>query len=92
MAKRKTATRTARSSAGKTSTPGGRARKAGSGRGARAKKGVTMRLRAPGRAVGVDYEDNEELKSAKKIERRDKKRWELDPASAEDYKERNRKR
>jgi hypothetical protein len=45
-----------------------------------------------GRAVGVDYEDNEELKSAEKIERRDKKRWELDPASAEDYKERNRKR
>jgi hypothetical protein len=32
------------------------------------------------------------LKSAEKIERRDKKRWELDPASAEDYKERNRKR
>ena len=228
MAKRKTATRTARSSVGRTSTPGGRTRKAGSGRGARAKKGVTMRLRAPGRArsggrsleasparentptrsagtrppaapgrtaglrrdsldqfedvtaevqrrrdleeeevptppstldldqrasaarsghdemiqrrkkhtaaspaltggdvdadwegaymvgeeaaagdnptpdqdrvddigraVGVDYEDNEELKSAKKIERRDKKRWELDPASAEDYKERNRKR
>jgi len=44
-----------------------------------------------GRAVGVDYEDNEELKSAEKIERRDKKRWELDPASSEDYKERNRK-
>ncbi len=44
-----------------------------------------------GRAVGIDYEDAEELKSTPKIERRDKKRWELDPASAEDYKERNRK-
>ncbi len=45
-----------------------------------------------GRAVGVDYEDTEELKSTPKIDRRDKKRWELDPASAEDYKERNRKK
>jgi Family of unknown function (DUF6335) len=45
-----------------------------------------------GRAVGVEYEDSEELKSTPKIERRDKKRWELDPASAEDYPERNRKR
>ena len=44
-----------------------------------------------GRAVGVDYEDTEELKSTWKIDRRDKKRWELDPASAEDYRERNRK-
>lgn len=44
-----------------------------------------------GRAVGVDYEDNEELKSAEKIERRDKKRWELDPASSEDYRERTKR-
>jgi hypothetical protein len=41
-----------------------------------------------GRAVGVEYEDNEELKGEKKISDRDKKRWELDPASAEDYDER----
>ncbi|MGH9313830.1 MAG: DUF6335 family protein [Vicinamibacterales bacterium] len=41
-----------------------------------------------GRALGVEYEDNEELKGAKKIEKRDRKRWELDPASAEDYKDR----
>jgi hypothetical protein len=40
-----------------------------------------------GRALGVQYEDNEELKSEKKISDRDKKRWELDPASAEDYNE-----
>jgi hypothetical protein len=45
-----------------------------------------------GRAVGIDYEDTEELKSADKVTRRDRKRWELDPASAEDYKERNRKK
>ena len=38
-----------------------------------------------GKALGVQYEDNEELKGEKKISDRDKKRWELDPASAEDY-------
>lgn len=42
-----------------------------------------------GRALGVEYQDNEELKSAKKIEDRDRHRWELDPASSEDYQERN---
>jgi hypothetical protein len=41
-----------------------------------------------GRALGVEYQDNEELRSVDKIDQRDKKRWELDPASAEDYKER----
>lgn len=41
-----------------------------------------------GRALGVEYEDNEELKSSTKIEKRDRNRWELDPASAEDYKDR----
>ena len=43
-----------------------------------------------GRALGVEYEDNEELKGADKIEDRDRHRWELDPASSEDYHERNR--
>ena len=38
-----------------------------------------------GRALGVEYQDAEELKGEKKISDRDKKRWELDPASAEDY-------
>jgi len=42
-----------------------------------------------GKAVGVQYEDNEELKGEAKIAKRDKHRWELDPASAEDYKEHN---
>lgn len=41
-----------------------------------------------GRALGVEYQDNEELKAADKVRERDRKRWELDPASAEDYKER----
>ena len=41
-----------------------------------------------GKAVGIEYQDNEELKGAKKVEQRDKKRWELDPASAEDWEDR----
>jgi hypothetical protein len=41
-----------------------------------------------GRALGVQYEDNEELKSSDKIIERDRHRWELDPASSEDYKDR----
>ncbi len=41
-----------------------------------------------GKALGVEYEDNEELKASDKIAARDKKRWELDPASSDDYKER----
>jgi hypothetical protein len=45
-----------------------------------------------GRALGVEYEDSEELKGAEKIESRDRHRWELDPASSEDYEERNKDR
>ena len=40
-----------------------------------------------GKALGVTYEDSEELKAADKIVERDRHRWELDPASAEDYPE-----
>jgi hypothetical protein len=40
-----------------------------------------------GRALGVEYDDNEELKSTDKVANRDKHRWELDPASAEDYRD-----
>src|SRR5262249_49257383 len=43
-----------------------------------------------GRALGVQYEDNEELKGSEKIAARDRKRWELDPASSEDYVDRDR--
>ncbi|HET7221116.1 MAG TPA: DUF6335 family protein [Vicinamibacterales bacterium] len=42
-----------------------------------------------GRALGVEYQDNEELKASEKISKRDKHRWELDPASAEDYNDRD---
>lgn len=41
-----------------------------------------------GKALGVEYDDNEPLKASDKIVERDTHRWELDPASAEDYKER----
>ncbi|MGH9407941.1 MAG: DUF6335 family protein [Vicinamibacterales bacterium] len=44
-----------------------------------------------GRALGIQYQDNEELKPADKVTERDKHRWELDPASSEDYKDRERK-
>jgi hypothetical protein len=42
-----------------------------------------------GKALGVEYNDNEELRSGDKVRDRDKHRWELNPASAEDYKERD---
>jgi len=41
-----------------------------------------------GKALGVEYADNEELKASDKVTERDKHRWELDPASSEDYKDR----
>jgi hypothetical protein len=41
-----------------------------------------------GKALGLEYQDNEELKAADKVIERDKHRWELDPASSEDYKDR----
>jgi hypothetical protein len=42
-----------------------------------------------GKALGVTYDDNEELKSSDKIADRDRHRWELDPASSEDYTDRD---
>jgi Family of unknown function (DUF6335) len=42
-----------------------------------------------GKALGVEYQDNEELKASDKIAERDKHRWELDPASSEDYTDRD---
>ena len=41
-----------------------------------------------GRAVGVTYSDSEPLRPLEKEAQRDDKRWELDPASAEDFQER----
>jgi hypothetical protein len=43
-----------------------------------------------GRAMGVTYEDNEPLKVGEKERSRDKRRFELDPASSDDWIERNR--
>jgi hypothetical protein len=45
-----------------------------------------------GEAMGVTYQDNEELKAGEKEHERDEKRWELDPASSEDYQERTKER
>ena len=42
-----------------------------------------------GKALGVEYQDNEPLKASEKVAERDRHRWELDPASAEDYKDRD---
>jgi hypothetical protein len=41
-----------------------------------------------GRALGIEYQDTEELQGADKVIERDRHRWELDPASSEDYKDR----
>ena len=37
-----------------------------------------------GQALGVTYQDNEPLDPGEKVEKRDRDRWELDPASADD--------
>ena len=42
-----------------------------------------------GKALGVTYDDNEELQGSGKVEERDKHRWELDPASSDDFKDRD---
>ncbi len=44
-----------------------------------------------GLALGIEYEDAEDLKGSDKIIERDRHRWEFDPASADDYRDRNRK-
>jgi hypothetical protein len=41
-----------------------------------------------GRALGVEYQDSEELQGSDKVIKRDAHRWELDPASSDDYKDR----
>ena len=41
-----------------------------------------------GQAAGVTYEEGEPLRAGRKEKERDEHRWELDPASAEDYQER----
>jgi len=44
-----------------------------------------------GRALGVSYDDAEELRGSDKVAERDRRRWELDPASSEDYRDRKKK-
>lgn len=41
-----------------------------------------------GRALGVEYDDDEELKGGDEIKARDRHRWELDPASSDDFDDR----
>ena len=45
-----------------------------------------------GAAMGISYADDEELKAGDKERQRDQHRWELDPASSEDYQDRTRER
>jgi hypothetical protein len=40
-----------------------------------------------GRALGVEYEDDEELQGGAEIADRDRHRWELDPSSKDDFDE-----
>ena len=41
-----------------------------------------------GKAAGLTYEDGEPLRADDKVAERDANRWELDPASSEDYQQR----
>ena len=38
-----------------------------------------------GRALGIEYEDDQELQGGEEVTKRDKHRWELDPASSDDW-------
>jgi len=38
-----------------------------------------------GKALGVNYQDDQELEGGEEITKRDKHRWELDPASSDDW-------
>ena len=42
-----------------------------------------------GRALGVEYDDDEELRGGDEITDRDRNRWELDPASRDNYDDRD---
>jgi hypothetical protein len=41
-----------------------------------------------GRALGVEYDDDQELQGGDEIAERDRHRWELDPGSSDDFEER----
>jgi hypothetical protein len=38
-----------------------------------------------GKALGITYEDNQDLQGGEEVAERDKHRWEYDPASSEDW-------
>ena len=38
-----------------------------------------------GKALGINYRDDEELQGGEEVSERDRHRWELDPASSEDW-------
>jgi len=38
-----------------------------------------------GRALGIQYQDDQELQGGDEVAERDKHRWELDPASSDDW-------
>ena len=38
-----------------------------------------------GKALGITYQDDQELEGGEEVANRDRHRWELDPASAEDW-------
>jgi len=42
-----------------------------------------------GHALGVNYQDDQELQGGAEVAERDKHRWEDDPASSDDYKDRS---
>ena len=45
------------------------------------------RVDAIGRALGINYRDDEELRGGDEVVERDRHRWELDPASSDDWPE-----
>jgi len=45
-----------------------------------------------GKALGIRYRTDEELKGGDEVTERDRRRWELDPASAEDWPHEKKKR
>ena len=53
----------------------------------RVRRTLDETVQTPPSSQGVEYEDSEELHSGDKAVGRDVRRWELDPASAEDDKE-----
>ncbi len=41
------------------------------------------------RSMGIDAAEGESVRTQEKLQQRDRQRWELDPASSEDYQDRD---